>query len=156
MFHSILRAPILFFDTNPIGRVLNRFSTDVGYLDDLLPLRFCEYMLVSQNACNYMVDMAYLDCYTNTCTPKHTTHAPAYIYRYTSHTYMYAYMLGTCMHTHTCICVASTPISRDYDNCLCVQCVGSHPCNHRYDCLPLPAVVLPQVVQRYQKAGSHW
>uniref|UniRef100_A0A4W3I4P1 ATP binding cassette subfamily C member 4 (PEL blood group) n=1 Tax=Callorhinchus milii TaxID=7868 RepID=A0A4W3I4P1_CALMI len=37
MFNSIIRAPVLFFDQNPIGRILNRFSKDIGHLDDLLP-----------------------------------------------------------------------------------------------------------------------
>ena len=99
MFAAVLRAPVLFFDTNPIGeqvsvflsiwlsvvclqhlsvvcylstssslpvshlsvitdppllslslttgRVLNRFSKDIGFLDDLLPYVFCEYLLVN-------------------------------------------------------------------------------------------------------------
>ena len=29
-----------------IGRVLNRFSKDVGFMDDLLPYIFCEFALV--------------------------------------------------------------------------------------------------------------
>ena len=29
------------------GRVLNRFSKDVGFLDDHLPYYFCEYLMVS-------------------------------------------------------------------------------------------------------------
>ena len=32
-----------------LGRVLNRFAKDVGFLDDLLPFQFCEYFLVSQS-----------------------------------------------------------------------------------------------------------
>ena len=32
-----------------VGRVLNRFAKDVGFLDDLLPFQFCEYFLVSHS-----------------------------------------------------------------------------------------------------------
>ncbi|CAK1599802.1 unnamed protein product [Parnassius mnemosyne] len=37
MFHSMLRGVIRFFDANSSGRILNRFSKDVGALDELLP-----------------------------------------------------------------------------------------------------------------------
>ena len=37
MLASILRAPILFFDSNPVGRVLNRFSKDIGFSDNMMP-----------------------------------------------------------------------------------------------------------------------
>ncbi|KAI3996328.1 hypothetical protein MKX01_026796 [Papaver californicum] len=33
MLHSILRSPMLFFHTNPIGRVINRFAKDLGDID---------------------------------------------------------------------------------------------------------------------------
>ncbi|KAM9321307.1 ATP-binding cassette sub-family C member 4 [Gastrophryne carolinensis] len=46
MFKSLLQAPVLFFDRNPIGRVLNRFSKDIGHLDDLLPFTFLDFIQV--------------------------------------------------------------------------------------------------------------
>lgn len=33
MLYSILRAPMVFFHTNPIGRMINRFAKDLGDVD---------------------------------------------------------------------------------------------------------------------------
>lgn len=44
MLQRVLRAPTLFFDYNPLGRVLNRFSDDVGILDDRLPQVAVDFM----------------------------------------------------------------------------------------------------------------
>uniref|UniRef100_A0A3Q3XP58 ATP-binding cassette, sub-family C (CFTR/MRP), member 4 n=1 Tax=Mola mola TaxID=94237 RepID=A0A3Q3XP58_MOLML len=46
MFKAILRTPVQFFDINPIGRILNRFSKDIGYLDSLLPWTFVDFIQV--------------------------------------------------------------------------------------------------------------
>uniref|UniRef100_A0A3B3WBR7 ATP binding cassette subfamily C member 4 n=1 Tax=Poecilia mexicana TaxID=48701 RepID=A0A3B3WBR7_9TELE len=46
MFRAILRTSIHFFDTNPTGRILNRFSKDIGYLDSLLPWTFVDFTQV--------------------------------------------------------------------------------------------------------------
>ncbi|XP_041822001.1 ATP-binding cassette sub-family C member 4-like isoform X2 [Chelmon rostratus] len=46
MFNSILRTPVRFFDINPIGRVLNRFSKDIGQLDSNMPWTFVDFIQV--------------------------------------------------------------------------------------------------------------
>ncbi|VDM50026.1 unnamed protein product [Toxocara canis] len=43
MFKAVVRARILFFDKNPIGRILNRFSKDIGAMDDQLAFAFFDF-----------------------------------------------------------------------------------------------------------------
>ena len=40
MVVAILQAPVLFFDSNPVGRILNRFSNDNGCVDEFLAKTF--------------------------------------------------------------------------------------------------------------------
>ena len=73
MLTAVLRVPVRFFDINPagkfvscivcnllllnhlimpllpgyLGRIFNRFSKDMGYLDDILPSTFYDYLTVS-------------------------------------------------------------------------------------------------------------
>ncbi|XP_030265342.1 multidrug resistance-associated protein 4-like [Sparus aurata] len=50
MFNAVIRTPVRFFDVNPIGRVLNRFSKDIGLMDSTLPITFVDfYQLFLQN-----------------------------------------------------------------------------------------------------------
>ncbi|XP_049584650.1 ATP-binding cassette sub-family C member 4 isoform X3 [Syngnathus scovelli] len=46
MFGTILRTPVHFFQNNPIGRILNRFSKDMGFLDSMLPCTFVDFTQV--------------------------------------------------------------------------------------------------------------
>ena len=47
MVEKILRVPSIFFNTNPSGIILNRFSKDMGLMDDLLPTTLSDVLWVT-------------------------------------------------------------------------------------------------------------
>lgn len=44
LLHNILRVPLSFMDTTPIGRILSRFSKDVDVLDNTFTYILCDMM----------------------------------------------------------------------------------------------------------------
>lgn len=42
MFGSLIRAPIKFYDENPSGRIMNRFTKDLSSMDENLPAAFID------------------------------------------------------------------------------------------------------------------
>ncbi|KAK3863657.1 hypothetical protein Pcinc_030600 [Petrolisthes cinctipes] len=38
MFRTVIRVPIQFFDLHPVGQMLNRFTKDLGQIDEMLPI----------------------------------------------------------------------------------------------------------------------
>lgn len=47
LFRGITRATMYFFNTNTSGRILNRFSKDIGSIDTTLPVALMDCLLVS-------------------------------------------------------------------------------------------------------------
>lgn len=56
MLRAVMRAPLTFFDTTPIGRIISRFAKDVDILDTSLPPQisdtiYCLFEVISFVEC---------------------------------------------------------------------------------------------------------
>ncbi|XP_076757725.1 putative multidrug resistance-associated protein lethal(2)03659 isoform X1 [Xylocopa sonorina] len=58
MFRSISRATMRFFNTNTSGRVLNRFSKDMGAIDELLPMALIDVLQIGLSLVGIIVVVA--------------------------------------------------------------------------------------------------
>ena len=63
MIRSVLRAPVLFFDSNPIGRILNRFSKDVGGTDELFPTSVFDMLTIMCTSLGIVLVVSFINWY---------------------------------------------------------------------------------------------
>ena len=59
MLANIMRSPMMFFDTTPIGRILNRFSRDMETVDGLLPFTIRSFLSTFFNVVATVVIITY-------------------------------------------------------------------------------------------------
>ncbi|RZI97957.1 MAG: hypothetical protein EON90_15225, partial [Brevundimonas sp.] len=46
MLDKVVNAKVLFFDTNSVGQVLNRFANDIGVMDKFIPIGITDILVV--------------------------------------------------------------------------------------------------------------
>ncbi|CAG2118659.1 unnamed protein product, partial [Medioppia subpectinata] len=63
IFYRILRTPISFFDNNPVGRILNRFTKDMGIVDEMLPSTGFDLNLTMTQALGIIIVVAMVNPY---------------------------------------------------------------------------------------------
>lgn len=55
MFRGLISSTMRFFDTNPSGRILNRFSKDMGAVDEYLPKSLLDATQIILNMCGAVI-----------------------------------------------------------------------------------------------------
>lgn len=63
LFKHVINANLRFFDTNPSGRILNRFSKDLGAIDEILPKNIVYASQLLLNALGSMIIIVLINYY---------------------------------------------------------------------------------------------
>ncbi|CAF4584000.1 unnamed protein product [Rotaria sp. Silwood2] len=61
MFKQIIRCPISFFDTNSVGRILNRFTSDIAAMDESLPMTVFDFLVSLSQVLDTIVLVIFLN-----------------------------------------------------------------------------------------------
>ncbi|KAF9125108.1 Canalicular multispecific organic anion transporter 2 [Mortierella sp. GBA39] len=72
---KMLRLPMAFFDTTPLGRIVNRFSSDIFSIDELLPWSFVQVFMCSTSVLGTFIVIA-------TTTPAFLAVVPPLVFLY--------------------------------------------------------------------------
>lgn len=59
LLRSCLRSPMQFFETTPLGRVVNRFASDTDVVDVALPMTLQAWLMCAFNTLATLVVMGY-------------------------------------------------------------------------------------------------
>ena len=44
LLNGVIRSPMQFFDTNPLGRIINRFSSDIDTMEMMIPFQLADFI----------------------------------------------------------------------------------------------------------------
>ncbi|MBW0487072.1 hypothetical protein O181_026787 [Austropuccinia psidii MF-1] len=81
MFHRVLRAPMSFFDTTPVGVILNRFSRDVFVIDEVLARVFSSFFRTSASVISVVAVVSWtLPPFLAVCIPLMLVYRSVQIY----------------------------------------------------------------------------
>ncbi|KAG4077224.1 hypothetical protein HA402_005279 [Bradysia odoriphaga] len=59
LLHNVMRLAMSFFDTTPSGRILNRFSTDINVIDNVLPPNIQFWFMMAFNVSGILAVISY-------------------------------------------------------------------------------------------------